>query len=219
MRLVDIYEEALELVGISGESMIAQHLNSARRTYALMLESQTARHNALFALADKLVSLGTGDDSFLLNADEIDIVYVSFRDTDNHDRPGEIMGFQEWFSLPDKTLTGTPDRLYVDRGFTASRQSKVWVWQIPDRDDYTVVAKVIKYIDPTGDWGDDPRVPAYWNNVLVWDLAERLAYKWAPMRVDGLKKKRIEEERSGRAADSPQSDVIFTLPRRGRRLR
>lgn len=219
MNIINIYEEALENCGISPTSITSVHLDSVRRTWKLMLLSHQSMYQPLFALGNREVPLSIGDSSFLLQNNEIDITEASLRDSAGNERPVRNISYVEWIDIPHKTIAGIPSLIYVDREYTPGNQANVYLWQTVSIAGQTLVLKTLEYIDSSGGWGDDPKVPPYWYNPLVWDLAERLAYKWAPDRVSLLKDKRKEEVRGSRISDAPQGEIRFSLSRRRRGIR
>lgn len=213
MNIISLYEEAFEYCGISAASITSQHLASARRTWGLLLKSQQAQHTPLFTLGDRVVTLAALADHFLLTAKEVDITKAMLRDPSGNDRPIRNISYIEWMNIPDKTIVGVPSLIYVNREYVEGEQSKVNIWQQPEDSGYSLVLKTLKYIDDSGGWGESANVPQYWENAIVWDLAERLAYKWAPMRVTALQAKRKEETLHAKTADAPQSEISFTMSR------
>jgi hypothetical protein len=81
----------------------------------------------------------------------------------------------DYFDLPNKTATGTPNIVFYDRRGGANSTGKLYVWQPEDPP-----ADAIKYTfkRPIQDFnaaGDDPDLPQEWIRTLIWNLALEMA--------------------------------------------
>lgn len=96
---------------------------------------------------------------------------------------------QEWDALPNKSQEGTPTHWYY-RAYDGTASAPVpgqvgqlYVWPIPNSTFVTTNNGkfYITYMEPMDDFdsaGDNPDVPQWLYNALVWNLADQLAYEY-----------------------------------------
>jgi hypothetical protein len=213
--LIETFDEAFERVGIDPETLSSRHITSARRSLGLLLKS-SAHLKSIFTVRTEIHALTSGQTTITLNAGAIDVMSGMVRDN-ALDVILALMGREEYLEIPDKTLTGRPDRLWVDRQLAATPTG--YVWQIPDSEIYSLVLNVLYYIsDPQG-LGDTLPVPEYAQEWLTAALATKLAVKYAPERMGMLRALEKSALKDFKEADVEDSAVTFSLGHGRRRRR
>lgn len=213
--LIETFDEAFERIGIDPETLSSRHIKSARRSLGLLLKA-SAHLKSIFAVRRDVFALTVGQSTIALKAGSVDVMSGMVRDS-TLDTPIALMGRDEYLEIPDKTLTGRPDRLWVDRQLAATPTG--YVWQIPDTAIYSLVLDVLYYIsDPQG-LGDALPVPEYAQEWLTAALAAKLAVKYAPDRMGMLRGLAKSALKDFKETDVEDSAVTFSFGHARRRRR
>jgi hypothetical protein len=92
---------------------------------------------------------------------------------------------QEWDAIPNKAQTGTPIAWFFQPAApsVAAETGTLYVWPIPDSNFVTTnTGKFnVTYTSTPADFdaaSDNPDVPKYMINALVWSLADQLSYEY-----------------------------------------
>jgi len=145
LDFADLAEEAWERAG--REMRTGYDLVTARRSFDLMMIEWGNRGINLWTIEEGAVSLNVGVDSYPLPADTMDLLeqYIS---KDGHDIAVRRMSAAQYASIPNKTMRGRPNSLWIDR----RRDSPVVVvWPVPDADSYGLGYMRLRRIQDSGD--------------------------------------------------------------------
>ena len=192
LSISDTIEEAFELAGI--ELRTGYDAETARRSLNIMFADWSNRGVNLWTIEQVTTTLTSGTSSYTLNSYDIDIVSAVIQQTDGNSNTTDLnierIGRTEYLQIPDKTITGRPTQLFLDRQTTPV----VKLWPVPD-DTYTykLIANTIQRIDDVTASNEDPEEPSRFIPCMVSGLAYYIAMKKNPERV-GLLKQQYEQD-------------------------
>lgn len=174
LDLQEVLEEAFEQAGLEMRS--GYDLKTARRSFNLLTIEWANRGINLWTLDDSTKSITAGTDTYTLDTDTIDIIEHMLKDSENREFTLRRISVSTYAKLSDKTLTGRPSLIFVQR-LAASTQIRLW--PVPDRD-WTLVYWRLRGIDGlssgSGD-GATPDVPPRFIPALCAGLAFHIAIK------------------------------------------
>lgn len=179
LTVSQVLDDAYAHIGHLSEGEI---LNAERESYALrqlnaMLKSWTVKYS-IWNLREATLPLVVGQTSYTVGPlgdlaiqRPNRIIQARWSTTLGIDTPIWIVGRQEYFDQPNKTVTGKPVEIYYDRQLT---EGVIFVW--PTADDATDTVKFtyegsIENIDLVT---DDLPFPIEWGEAVTWNLALRL---------------------------------------------
>lgn len=165
-------------VAVGGETVSAEDLAKGIRVLKHMLRTWAVDGVRLWLINDQTVTLVAGTATYALTVRALDVSQAWIR-TDGNDTPVRILTREEYNRLPDKTASGSPFSLFVDRDLAAT---SVTVYPVPDatsaaNDSLRVTTKY--QIQDVTSGGEDIEVPPEWTEALVYNLAVRLAPDFA----------------------------------------
>lgn len=101
---------------------------------------------------------------------------------DARDTPVRIMSRNEYFGLPSKTSTGTPNGVFYDPRGGANNSGYLYVWPVLSSVDSAIKFTFMRPIQDFSAAGDTPDLPQEWIDTLVFNLAVVMApeYDVAP---------------------------------------
>jgi hypothetical protein len=192
LSISDTIEEAYELAGI--ELRTGYDAETARRSLNIMFADWSNRGVNLWTIEQVITNLSSGTASYTLNSYDIDIVSAVIRQTDSSSNSTDLsierIGRSEYLSIPDKTSTGRPTQIFLDRQTTPV----VKLWPTPD-DTYTykLIANTIQRIDDASASNEDPEVPSRFIPCMASGLSYYLALKKNPEKA-GILKQQYEQD-------------------------
>lgn len=168
-----IIEEAFERAG--SELRSGYDLKSARRSLDIMSAEWSNRGINLWTVEQGTVALVASTASYALPADTIDLIEFVVRSGSGAtqvDLDIERIGVNQYASIVNKTQTGRPLQIYVQRTSTPS----VTVWPVPDAS-YTLVYWRLRRIQDSGAATNTMDVPSRFIPAMVAGLAYYIAMK------------------------------------------
>lgn len=137
-------------------------------------------------------SYSVGESQTVNVAAPLKVVQAARRITDSSnlitDVPLIICNKTDWMNIPNKYATGTPTHVWYRQPAapgTTVAVGTLYFWPIPDANFVSsggnTGSAVISYMAPLQDFDgstDNPDVPAYMTNALVWALADQLQYEY-----------------------------------------
>jgi len=192
LSISDTIEEAYELAGI--ELRTGYDAETARRSLNIMFADWSNRGVNLWTIEQVITNLSSGTASYTLNSYDIDIVSAVIRQTDSSSNSTDLsierIGRSEYLSIPDKTSTGRPTQIFLDRQTTPV----VKLWPTPD-DTYTykLIANTIQRIDDASASNEDPEVPSRFIPCMASGLSYYLALKKNQEKA-GILKQQYEQD-------------------------
>jgi hypothetical protein len=198
--------EAWERCGLTGDVMTGAVLRSARRSATLMLQAwQTKGINLWQVRRDTWTQaslvVSAIDCVLPVAADVVNVLEVT---TIEYGRELPITPFSrdEWVAVPDKLTTGLPTSYWAERSLPAQR---VHLWPAPIGMTLAGAMWVVAKPETPGAYQGGLVVPLLWQDAVCAELAARLAVKYAPERVEGL---RGEAERAFRDASGEDRERV-----------
>ena len=208
----EVAEEAFERCGLELRS--GYDLRTARRSLNLLTLEWSNRGVNLWTIEEATQVLTADDGEYNLPADTIDVLPEPLIRTGSgstqSDRTIEKIGALQYQRIPNKTKTGPPLQVWIDR---QQAQPVATFWPVPDSaTTYTFVYMKIRRIQDTGSGGTyNPDVPARFLPALVAGLAWRIAEKRQPQRMMDLKAA-YEEAWDTAAGEDSEKQPIRIIP-------
>lgn len=176
MDLWEIVQEAYERCGIL--SLSGKDYTMARRSIDIMMQEWGNRGINLWTVEQGSQVLTEGTGTYTLPSDTIDLIETVLRtgvDLNQQDQTINRISVSTYATLPNKTLTGRPVEIYVDRQVSPT----FTVWPIPDgAQTYTLVYWQLRRIQDTGNLASNLMdMPVRFLPALCSGLALALAMK------------------------------------------
>mgnify|MGYP003135803736 FL=1 len=192
LTIADTIEEAYELAGL--ELRTGYDAETARRSLNIMFADWSNRGVNLWTIAQVTTSLTSGTSSYTLNSYDLDIVSSVIRQTDASSNSTDLqltrIGRTEYLNIPDKSSTGRPTQIFLDRQTTPV----VKLWPTPDSAyTYSLIANTIQRIDDASASAQDPEVPSRFIPPMASGLAYYIALKKNPDKA-GILKQQYEQD-------------------------
>ncbi len=140
MDIDEVIQEALEMIG--GEQTLGNDPKSARRSINLLLQDWQNRGILLWSTNTTVVDVSASVTAYSLSSNMVDAmeVVVNLSATDIQlDR----LSMEEYLKIPRKSQTGRPTQYAIRRGRS---NPELYLWPIPDNDDYSLKIEKIKYL-------------------------------------------------------------------------
>ncbi len=221
LDLNSVCEEAYERAG--SEMRSGYDLKTARRSLNIMLISWQNRGINMWTIEQGSISLVPGTATYNLPLDTIDLLDHVVR-TGTGATQADInisrISVSTYATIPNKTSTGRPIQLYIDRqsGATGPTPTStiayptITVWPIPDASQtYTLVYWRMRRIQDAGNGVNTQDVPFRFIPALVAGLAYYISMKLpdAMQRIPMLKAD--YEEEFGKAAEEDREKTPFRM--------
>lgn len=200
LTAAEIIEEARREVGIQAdeEPIDAQALVTGLRTLNRMLKAWQAEGVMCWTLTEGTLTLVASDESYVFGSGgtftTVPLEITSIRiNRGSNDIPMFRMSREEYFDLPNKTITGYPTQFYYDRQRSGGT---LYVWPAPDATAGTLKFTYRRIIMDVDASNNDLDLPQEWYDAIIFGLAKRLAgHAWLLGTEDG-KRVMVEAERS-----------------------
>ena len=157
---------------IGGEQTVGYELKSARQALQFVFQRIMLRGVNLWTLELEVLALDAGQAvPITLGYDTVDILEAVYRDTTQttvSDIPTQRIARSDYHHLPDKTTTGFPTLLAIDRQRDAPL---LYVWPIPDKAGYQLRYWKVKRIRDIDSFVDNVDAPVRWIPTLVAGVA------------------------------------------------
>ena len=202
LDVAEIIEEAYERCGL--EVRTGYDARTARRSLNLMLADWANRGLNLWTMAEANIPMVAGTASYVLAADMIDILDVVVR-SNGTDFEVERISRTEYFTLPDKTVTGRPSQFFLERTIIPT----LYLWATPDNSTDVLRYYYIRRMQDADSLTNTTDIPFRFLPCMVAGLAYYLAMKRAPERLAILKS--VYDEEFQRAADEDIDRVSLKL--------
>lgn len=214
MDFTEIAEEAWERAG--REMRSGYDLRTARRSMNLMTIEWQNRGINLWTIDEGTVSLTQGVGQYDLPADTIDLLEQVVRTgsgTTQQDLTISRISVSTYASIPNKTNTGRPIQLWIER---LRDNPRINVWPVPESDDYTLVYWRLRRVQDAGSGAQTADMNFRFLPCLVAGLAYNIAMKVPELapRIDMLKATYEEQFRLAAEEDREKAPVRF-VPRIG----
>lgn len=221
--LAEIVDEAFERCRMDPALITARHIRSARRSMRFLLAHWATQDYHDFRIQRLTFTTVDGTASYTGPTDIptqlIDMINVAHRDADGIDTPMIFMSRQEYMDIPDKTVEGRPDRMFVDKQVSGIT---VTLWPVPDNSTDSIVIDAVRKFQDSDTASDTQDIPYQLQDAFVYGLACRLCEKYGPPEIEEKLFMKAEQAlRDGSNAVRERGDVaiIPSSRRRGGRHR
>jgi len=205
LNVEDIITEAYERCGINAESRTGYQAVSARRSMNILFSEWANRGINYWTVQNNTLALVKDQTTpYTLPVGTIDLIDAVIRDSStgsNIDTVLNRISIADFNQLPDKTSSGKPSQYMLDKQYTPN----IYVWQIPDTNDYSIVYWSINQLEDITASNEDADVPYRWSDCICAGLASKLSLKFAPDRFQVLDQ---VYERSFEFAASTDNDGV-----------
>jgi len=187
--LAELVDEAMERARIDPAHLTARHVLSARRSMRFMLADWATKDYHNFRITEETLTLtqsqaayvaGTDFDLGVGGVNVIDIIDVSLR-RNGVDTPVTFMPRREYLDIPEKTIEGRPDRVFVDKGRDGITLT---LWTVPENSTDILVFNTVRKFEDSDTAADTADIPYYMYDAFAYGLAFRLAEKYAPPELE-----------------------------------
>lgn len=218
----EIIEEAFERCGV--ELRTGYHYRTARRSLNLLTIEWANRGINLWTLEEGSIPLVTGQGEYDLPVNTIDLLeHVIRTGTGQNQQDLTItrISISTYATIPNKTTTGRPIQVWIDRQSGATTPTgvnnpRIYVWPTPNEpgNQYTFVYWRLKRMDDAGTGIQTSSIPFRFFNCLVAGLAYYLSAKipGAENRVAALKQD-YEEQWKFASEEDREKAAIRIVPR------
>jgi hypothetical protein len=175
----EILDEAFERCG--GEPVLGKELSSARRSLNLLLTDWANMGIQLWTLEAVTTAVSTSLGTYTLTSSTADVMDAFIR-RDSVDTPIERYSFSDFAAISNKTQTGRPTKMFVDRQRDAP---VINLWPLPENaTDELYFWRVRRLEDVTKSAGQHADVPYRFLPALTAGLAYYMAQKRKGVSLD-----------------------------------
>lgn len=193
--LTDLIEEAYERAGL--ELRTGYDLRTAIRSLNFLMIEWANKGLNLWTVEQATTALTSGTAQYDLGATTIDVIEHVIRDSNGNDIQLERIGMSAYAAIVNKTQSGKPNCIWVERLTTGTR---VNLWPVPDMD-YTLVYWRLRRMQDAGTAVNTPDVPFRFIPALVAGLAYMIAMKRPEAQAVAPSLKAVYDEAFQLAAD------------------
>ena len=202
LDVAELVEEAYERCGL--EIKTGYDAKTARRSLNLMFADWANRGINLWTVQLGTQALTAGTTEYTLTSDVVDLLEVVVR-RNNTDFQVQRISRSDYQNLPNKTTSGRPSSIYVDKQIAP----KINLWPAPENSTDVLRYYFIQRIQDADAAINNMDAPFRFLPCMAAGLAYYLSVKKAPDRVQLLKS--IYEEEFQRASDMDQDRVPTRL--------
>lgn len=183
--LAEIVDEAFERCRVDPANISARHILSARRSMRFMLVDWAAEDYQDFRIRQDNFTLVQSQAAYVAGTDFdldaggvniVDILGVVLR-RDGVDTPVEFMSRHEQLNIPEKSIEGRPDRVFIDKGRDGITLT---FWTVPENSTDVIYMNVVRKFEDSDKAADNADISWYMEDAMASGLAARLAAKYAP---------------------------------------
>lgn len=202
LDVAELVEEAYERCGL--EIKTGYDAKTARRSLNLMFADWANRGINLWTVQLGTQALTAGTTEYTLTSDVVDLLEVVVR-RNNTDFQVQRISRSDYQNLPNKTTSGRPSSIYVDKQIAP----KINLWPAPENSTDVLRYYFIQRIQDADAAINNMDAPFRFLPCMAAGLAYYLSVKKAPDRIQLLKS--IYEEEFQRASDMDQDRVPTRL--------
>jgi hypothetical protein len=209
-EFAEILSEAFANCGIRPASVAVEHLDEALRSANLLLVSFSNRGVKQYQLQYRQLAVTSGVTSMTLPTDVLD-VWAATLLRDGQETPLWPIARTDYLAIPKKSQTGRIFNYFVDRGKEGTTARVIYVWPTSDR-----ATDVINYWawvrnSDEVDMNQTSPMSYEWLDAYASELAARMAWKYAPDRVEKLQARADRAFLEARYADRERAPTRFKM--------
>jgi len=187
--LAELVDEALERARIDPANITARHILSARRSMRFMLTDWATKDYHDFRIRTDTLTLVQGQATYVAGTDFdldvggvniVDIIDVVLR-RDGVDTPVVFMSRDEYLNIPEKTIEGRPDRVFIDKQRDGIEMT---LWTVPENSTDELIFSAVRKFEDSITASDTADIHDYMYDAFAYGLAFRLAEKFAPPELE-----------------------------------
>ena len=177
----ELIDEAAERARIDPGTLTVAQQFSARRSMNATLQRWATERPKLRFIDNLSLPLVINTENYNLPAQVQDVLFAVLR-RDDFDIPMTSLDREDYLVIPDKTLTGRPDRYWCER----KSPCVLWLWQVPENSTDTIIYSALRRTeDILSNMTQTPDLAYLWLEALMDEMAARLYQKWGTSdRVD-----------------------------------
>jgi hypothetical protein len=211
LEVVDVFTEILERCGIFGDRVQPVHLDSAKRSINLLLGEWENDGPTLYTIEQITQALTASDADYTLAAKVVEIVgqpLIRDADDSNRETPVTLISRSEYYSFSDKTTTGKPSLIYLER----VNPPVLYTYPVADESSrYTLILPCLRSAQDVTALTETPEAPKRWLEAIIAGAAAKMAVKWAPQRLPFLSGEATGAYRLARNADTERVPFRVTI--------
>lgn len=189
--LAELVDEAFDRCRVDPAHLTMRHIQSARRSMRFMLTDWATDDYNDFRINRETLTLTQGQGTYVAGTDFddtvggvgnaiIDILGFVLR-RNGVDTPVTIMGRDEYLTIPDKSIEGRPDRVFVDKQRDGI---SLTFWTLPENSTDEVLFDAVYKFEDSETAADQMDVHWYMFDAFAAGLAARLAEKYSPPELE-----------------------------------
>lgn len=187
--LAEMVDEALERCRIDPAKITSRHILSARRSMRFMLADWATKDYHCFRIEQQTMTLVQSQASYVAGTDfDLDVGGVNLIEVidvvlrrNGVDIPVEFMSRAELLNIPDKSIEGRPDRVFIDKGRDGITMT---LWTVPENSTDELVFNAVRKFEDSNAASDNADIPYQMYDAFAYALAFRLAEKYAPPELE-----------------------------------
>lgn len=173
LDVAELIDEAWERAGFDKQKVTADHLQSARRSVNLALQSWSNVQERPWSVEQDSFITADGYADEKLPVDTIDILEATLK-RDDYEIPMIRISRSEYHALPDKTIEGRPDRFFLHRDRSGP---VIYLYQTPENSTDEVIYWRIRELETVTAYNDTPDILNRWQDALCAETARRVHAK------------------------------------------
>lgn len=187
--LADFCDEAFERAGLSPKKITGDHIMSFRRSVNFMFSMLSNKGVRQWKFTQLEHTTAVDETSFNLTTGMIDVTGVVLR-RDEVDTEMYPISRNDYLILANKSLTGRPDRYFVDKKRDTPGDSVppvMYYWQAGENATDVIVVDMWLRPEDAGTAQATMDIPYRWYDWAAEEMAARMAQKFKPERRAELK--------------------------------
>lgn len=178
--IAEVTEESFERCGIDPATLTMRHSRSARRSLNLLFSRWANKGARLFTIDEQTQTMTASTASYTAATGTLAILEGIIRRS-GIDTPVHHISREQYHLIPDKTSTGLPSMVYLDR-----KTGTYYLWNVPENSTDVFRYYRMRRIQDVTTAQETLDVPYHWFEAVASGLAENLSMKYAPERFDKL---------------------------------
>jgi hypothetical protein len=177
LTVAEALEEAYEQAGLELRS--GYDLATGKRSANLLLSDWANDGVHLWTYQQFTTACVADQSTYTLDPQWMDIIDAVLRDstsTPPNDIPMTRISLSEYLNRPNKSTSGRPTHFAIERNSNKAGHT-MYLWNVPDSTNYSVVAYGKRFIQDVGDYDDNLDIPTSALPAFMHGLAYALACK------------------------------------------
>lgn len=190
--LAEMVDEALERCRIDPAKITSRHIASARRSMRFMLADWATEDYHDFRIEQDSFTTVQGQAVYTAGVDfdipvlpntssnTLDMLNMVLRRS-GVDTPVIWWSRADYLNIPEKSIEGRPDRVFVDK---QRDQLVLTFWPVPENSTDVIVFDAVRKFEDSVTAADNADIPYYMYDAFAYGLAARMGEKYAPPELE-----------------------------------